>query len=825
LKNGRGDGSYLLHLDGVIPAGGFQNFQDGLGWENWSFNPGRELTTAERDELRRKSEAAAKVLNEAKARDQAKTQIRAARLWELAPPCPENHEYLKRKGVEPHGVRLLYGGVVVPVRDIDGQIHSIQFIRPDGSKRYLKGGRIKGCFHRIAGDESRVIICEGFATGASIHEATGAMVIVALDAGNLKSVAEAVRKQSPDADIVIAANDDRKRKGGNIGIAKATEAARTIGAKLAVPNFGVNRRDKDTDFNDLAAFIGPEAVKRDIDAAAAPEPASESIDHNAEIARLVKLSDFEYARACKDAAKKLGVTVGVLDKAVAAEKSKSQKPTGAAFAIWNVEPSQEPVDGTKLLDAIAKRFTEHVKLPKHADVMISLWTIFAWVHDAFRISPILTFSSPTHRCGKTTAIKVIRCLVPRPMPAVNLSGPVSYRAIETWQPTLLCDEADKVFSANDDLRIISNSGHDRDMAGVPRCEGDDHVPRLFSTWAPKVIGLIGQLPGTLTDRSIVVPMQRKPRGEKVSPFRGDDDFLRKLRSQAARWASDHIEALRQSRPSVPDALNDRDADNWCPLLAIADLARGDWPQRARDAALAMAGASSDSSDEIGIRVLRDIMSVCTDDEGHLLDERISTEKLIARLTADAERPWADFYKGKPITANQLARLLKRFGLTSQNLRFDDGTQVKGYNLRLFVEVWQRYLDDAQTSSSVAQTPSSPDFALSSRPSVPNPTATGTSATFSSRPSGLWDGTKIRKKSSIHRIWDGETAPKPKIGPGKEKNRMEQMRCQSPQPQVSLAARTRRPKMGFPASVRWGTDRYRRARHASGAIPPTATSGA
>jgi putative DNA primase/helicase len=722
-RNGRGDGSYLLHLDGAIPAGGFQNWQDGLGWENWHFNPGRELTAAERVEINQKTDAAAKERDETNSRNQAKAADKAQRLWDSAAKADQPHAYLQRKGIAPHGARLKYGCLLIPVFDQAGTLANLQFIRPDGSKSFLKGGRVEGCSYRIPGDPVRICIVEGFATGATIAEITGATVIVAFNAGNLLAVAEAVSKTAAGAGIIVCADDDWKRK-GNPGLAKARAAARTIGARLAVPSFGVSRRDRDTDFNDLAGFIGAEAVKRCIDAATTLEGAPES-DCDAEISRLAKLDGLAYARVRKDEAKKLGVTVGALDKAVAAGRSGGGQPSGAAYAIWRVEPWPDPVDGAKLLDAIARRIAEHVKLPKYADTTIALWILFAWTHDAFDISPLLTFSSPTHRCGKTTALKLLRCLVPRPMPAINLSGPVAYRAIEAWQPTLLCDEADKVFAANDDLRIIFNSGHDRDMAGVPRCEGDDHMPRVYSTWAPKTIGLIGQLPGTMADRSIVAPMQRKPRSEKVVPFRSDDDSLRELRSQCARWAGDHIDALRQSRPSVAEVLNDRDADNWRSLLAVAEAAGGDWPQRARDAALALSGAA-DGSDEIGIRLLRDIQSVCAEDQGRI-EDRISTDKLIARLTADPERPWVDFHRGKPITANQLGKLLRRFGLASQNLRFDDGTQAKGYNLRLFADVWQRYLDDAQTSSSA-------DFATSSRPAVPNAVVIGISPTFSSRPS-------------------------------------------------------------------------------------------
>jgi putative DNA primase/helicase len=187
-KNGRGDGSYLLHIDGTIPAGGFQNWQDGLAWEDWRFDPGRELTAAERDEFRKKSASVAKARHETSTHDQAKASDKAQRLVKAASECL-SHPYLQRKNVSAHGARLLYGRLVVPMCDADGVIQNLQFIHGGGTKRYLRGGRVKGCFHRMPGSVGgKICIAEGFATSGSICEATGYTTIIAFDAGNLQSV-------------------------------------------------------------------------------------------------------------------------------------------------------------------------------------------------------------------------------------------------------------------------------------------------------------------------------------------------------------------------------------------------------------------------------------------------------------------------------------------------------------------------------------------------------------------------------------------------------------------------------------------------------------
>jgi putative DNA primase/helicase len=729
-KNGRGDGSYLLHLGGTVPAGGFQNFQDGLGWENWSFNPGRELTTAERAEIKQKAEATAKARTESKAQDQAKAAVKARRLWDSAADLSQAHGYLQRKNIEPHAARLKYSSALIPLFDEAGALVNLQFIRSDGLKTFLKGGRVKGCSYRIDGDGSRIVIAEGFATAASIHEATGATVIVAFDGGNLLPVAGAVRKQSPDADIIIAADDDWKRK-GNPGITKATEVARAIGAKLAVPQFGINRRDKDTDFNDLATFIGLEAVKRDIDAAVAPEPAPEQIDLKAEIARLAKLGKAEYDRERVPAAKRLGIRLGTLDEEVAKQRSAASSENDDP-AHWRVEPWDKPVDGAALLDEIAAIFGRYLVLPRHIATVLALWTMHTWCIDATDISPYLIVKSPEKRCGKTTLLIILLFLTRRSELASNISPAAIFRYIERKNPALLIDEADTFVKGNDELRGILNSGHTRAAAYVIRTVeiGGDHVAKRFSTWAPKAIATIGDLADTLADRAITIVMQRRNRDQKIERLRRRDNTeFTKLRRMALRFAQDNMEALLEAdaddRTQVPAELNDRAADNWRPLFAIADRAGGDWPQLAREAALALSGGASGDTDTMRVKLLRDIRSVCIDASGYPMD-RVRTTELISRLTADPEMPWAEYHKGKPINANQLAKLLGQFGLVSGNLRFDVGTQAKGYNLQLFGETWEKYLDDGKTSSGS-------DFPSQSRPAVPDPTATGISATFDSRP--------------------------------------------------------------------------------------------
>jgi len=213
--------------------------------------------------MRREREAA-------KAREQAEAANKAAAIWKAAKPAPEDFSYLIRKSNKPNGARLHNDALVIPMR-ADGEIHSLQFIGPEGDKRFLTGGRVTGCYFSIGNPKGAVALCiaEGFATGATIHEATGYPVAVAFNAGNLAAVAKAMRERFRELPLILCADDDVATE-GNPGKTKATEAARAVGGLVTVPSFGDNRPEGVSDFNDMAALHGMEAVKQAVANAAAP---------------------------------------------------------------------------------------------------------------------------------------------------------------------------------------------------------------------------------------------------------------------------------------------------------------------------------------------------------------------------------------------------------------------------------------------------------------------------------------------------------------------------------------------------------------------------
>ena len=266
-KHGDDAGWYVLHGD-AMAAGIFGDWRTGLS-ETWKADTGRKLTQQEAaahrarlDALRRERDAAEQLGHE-----QAATK--AAAIWQAAQPATADHGYLSRKGIQPHGTKVGSDGrLLVPMRDTAGKLWNLERItaeKPtDGSadKKGLYLGRRTGCYYAIGRPQGAAVLCiaEGFATGASIHEATGLPVAIAFNAGNLEPVAKALRKKFPDLPMVICADDDWKTE-GNPGRTKGEAAALAVGGVMVFPVFQGDRPEKATDFNDLHQAEGMDAVR------------------------------------------------------------------------------------------------------------------------------------------------------------------------------------------------------------------------------------------------------------------------------------------------------------------------------------------------------------------------------------------------------------------------------------------------------------------------------------------------------------------------------------------------------------------------------------
>ena len=279
-KRHQTSGWYVLYQHGDLLVGVFGNWRTRQS-ETWCSKNLNTLTDQERKNYA-DSVAKAKELRlteEAKLHAQAKAK--AQKLLAIATPAAMQNKYVAQKGIRPHGIKQFSKTMtlLVPLFEAqsdstDFEIVNLQFISPDGSKKFLTGGKKKGCFYCIGNQSSNVVvICEGFATGASIAEATSYRVVIAFDAGNLLPVARQFASNAkPDTRIIIAADNDVWGE-VNTGIKKANEAANAINALVAIPNFsGLDVSNQPTDFNDLHQLADLAEVKRQIDLVLNPDP-------------------------------------------------------------------------------------------------------------------------------------------------------------------------------------------------------------------------------------------------------------------------------------------------------------------------------------------------------------------------------------------------------------------------------------------------------------------------------------------------------------------------------------------------------------------------
>jgi putative DNA primase/helicase len=360
------------------------------------------------------------------------------------------------------------------------------------------------------------------------------------------------------------------------------------------------------------------------------------------------------------------------------------KGQGRPIEFPLIEPWPDRVDGAALLSETAAAITRYVVMPDGGAEIGALWATHTHCFPCFEVTPRLGITSPEKQCGKTTFNDVLSKLCPRPLPTISVTAAAVFRTVEATQPTLLIDEADTFLGVREELRGILNAGH-RKGGTVIRTVGDDHEPRQFSVWAPVAISLIGQLPDTLDDRAIKCRLRRRKPSERVTSFRSDRvDHLHIIARKMARWTADHEEQLSSADPDMGD-LQNRVADNWRPLFAIADLAGEIWPARVRAIASAADGARDDQS--IRVQLLGDVKAVF-EIKG---TDRLSSEEIVEYLISLDDRAWVELRSGKPLTKAGLARLLNKFGIAPQVIRLPDGRTPRGYYRSAFEDAFERYL--------------------------------------------------------------------------------------------------------------------------------------
>jgi Protein of unknown function (DUF3631) len=345
--------------------------------------------------------------------------------------------------------------------------------------------------------------------------------------------------------------------------------------------------------------------------------------------------------------------------------------------------------GTDLLDALYDVLNTYVVFPgEHAAVAVTCWIAATHAVPAFECAPRLVLTSPEKRCGKSRALDIIAGTSHRPLPTSDATVAAIFRSIgDGHPPTLIIDEADAIFGSkkvaeqNEDLRKLLNAGHQRGRPAL-RCVGKSLTPTEFPVFAMAALAGIGSMPDTITDRAVNISMRRRMRGEEVAPFRSrrDAPVLSKINEELGKWAAAHLDLLHHLQPDMP--VQDRAADTWEPLVAIAEVAGGRWPERIRAACVALVedADNDDAEESLSITLLSDIK--------HVFEQAgvpfLTSQALVDHLKNLDESPWSDF----ELNPRKLALRLRRFDISPGH---NTAKTHRGYTREAFHDAFERYL--------------------------------------------------------------------------------------------------------------------------------------
>jgi hypothetical protein len=371
---------------------------------------------------------------------------------------------------------------------------------------------------------------------------------------------------------------------------------------------------------------------------------------------------------------------------------------------------KEPGNGAELLNDIEKFTTRFVAYPSEAArIAHTLWIAHTWFMYCWESTPRIAFLSPEPSSGKSRALEVTEPLVPRPIMTVNNSPAYLFRKVsdEAGLPTILYDEIDTVFGPkakdNEDIRGMLNAGHRRGaVAGRCITRGNNIVTEELPAYCAVALAGLNDLPDTIRTRSVIIRMRRRAPGEHVEPWRHrvNAPQAQLIAQDLARWAETSIHRL--AWPDMPAGIEDRNADVWEALLAVADLAGGDWPDQARRAAVTLVTAAAEQGQSLGIQLLTDLRTVFGDHPA------LFTETILELLHALEESPWNNL-RGNPLDSRGLSSRLRKYEVPSPTtVRIGDKIQ-KGYKREWLVDLWARYLppspDSAVTSDTSDTSPS------------------------------------------------------------------------------------------------------------------------
>src|SRR6185437_15691027 len=330
------------------------------------------------------------------------------------------------------------------------------------------------------------------------------------------------------------------------------------------------------------------------------------------------------------------------------------------------------------------------------------------VADVADYTPYIHLSSPVRGCGKSTVQQLLEQTAYRACRSDGITAAALYRRIDRLSPTMLLDELDTRLKGDSGelLRGVLNSGFQKG-GRITICVGDDHEERDFNTFCPKCLAGIGRLWDTVASRSIAIRIEKASRAElkRLTKLRGDriKGICEPVRRRLRRWADDTLPLLSDADPDVPEEMEARQADVWRPLLAIADVAGGAWPARARAAASALSCGAMEEGDH-ALMLLEDVRALY-DSEAVIDGDKLTSSRIVLELAKREDRPWPEYRHDKPITTTQLAKLLGRFDIKSKNIRLPAGDVVKGYRYADCQAAFDRYLQIPATCAATSATAS------------------------------------------------------------------------------------------------------------------------
>ncbi|MDQ2987111.1 MAG: DUF3631 domain-containing protein [Armatimonadota bacterium] len=534
---------YILFDHGPMLAGAFGCWKRGLN-EKWVSTVPTTATIAERRKLTAGLAAAQAARDDALQLAQEEAAVAAQVEWDGAKPVGAGHPYLIAKEVGAYGVRVVGSSLVVPISD-GTELTSLQTISATGEKRFNPSGRIKGCHFLFGEAQERLFLCEGYATGASIHEATGLPFALAFTCGNIEEAARTLKKQYPETEIVICADDDWKTD-GNPGLTKARQAARSTRSLLAVPTFGEDRRASDTDFNDLLKLRGSAVLCECLAAAAIPglRPVGEILAKVEQFLR--KYIAFQSDAEC------YAVTLWIAHTWVI-----ELADTSPILAVTSAERECGKTRLFEVLELLCR----------------NSWRVV----------------SPTEA--------VLFRKIERDCPTLLLDE------TDTIFGAKAAPNAESVRA------ILNAGNRKGTTIPRTESNGKKFELKDFSVFCPKAVAGIGRLPDTVTSRSIPICMKRRCSSEPVDRFRFPHAKVvaSSITEMLEVW-SENFAPIDSFNMEAPDELSDRAQEGWILPLQIASAAGGDWPERARLSAIAL-HESNDNDMPVGTRMLIDMRTM------------------------------------------------------------------------------------------------------------------------------------------------------------------------------------------------------------------------